>query len=60
MKTAKSDRSEVRDDVLAIPMTKCEKEAVQKASSRSGLTMTAWARMVLNKHAGGNKDDDRE
>ncbi len=48
MKTAKSNRDEVRENNLSIPMTKEEKEAVRNASSKSGLTMTAWARMVLN------------
>jgi hypothetical protein len=48
MKTRKSNRDEVRENTLAIPMTKAEKEAIRQASAQSGLTMTAWARMVLN------------
>lgn len=47
MKTAKTNRDEVRENTLCIPMTKFEKDAVRNASEKSGLTMTAWARMVL-------------
>lgn len=49
MKTRKSNRDEVRENTLAIPMTKAEKEAIREASAQIGLSMTAWARMVLNK-----------
>lgn len=48
MKTAKTNRDEVRENNLSIPMTKEEKEAVRSASAKLGLTMTSWARMVLN------------
>ena len=47
MKTAKSNRDEVRSENLSIPMTRLEKDAVQKAADSCGLTMTAFARMVL-------------
>ncbi len=47
MKTPKVNRDEVRVENLSIPMTKSEKEAVQSAADSCGLTMTAWARMVL-------------
>lgn len=55
MKTRKSNRDEVRENTLAIPMTKAEKEAIRQASAQSGLTMTAWARMVLNQKINGGK-----
>jgi hypothetical protein len=48
MKTRKSNRDEVRENSLTIPMTKAEKEAIREASAQIGLTMTAWARMALN------------
>lgn len=54
MKTAKTNRDEVRENTLCIPMTKCEKDAVRNASEKSGLTMTAWARMVLNERISKN------
>ena len=47
MKTPKANRDEVRVENLSIPMTRAEKEAVQSAADGCGLTMTAWARMVL-------------
>ena len=47
MKTAKTNRDEVRENTISVPMTKEEKEAVKNASSKIGLTMSAWVRMVL-------------
>jgi hypothetical protein len=47
MKKANSNRDEVRQNNLSIPMTKEEKAAVREASAKTGLTMTSWARMVL-------------
>lgn len=47
MKTTKSNRDEVRKNAISIPMTKEEKEAVQNASSKIGLTMASWVRMVI-------------
>ena len=49
MKTPKANRDEVRGENLSIPMTRLEKEAVQNAANKCGMTMTAWARMVLAK-----------
>lgn len=47
MKTSKSNRDEVRENAISIPMTKEEKEAVRNASSKIGLTMASWVRMVI-------------
>lgn len=47
MKTAKSNRDEIRENTLTIPMTRNEKESIQKASGAMGLSMSAWVRMVL-------------
>ncbi len=47
MKTKRVNRDEVRENRLTIPMAKAEKEAIQKMADKSGLTMTAWVRMVL-------------
>ena len=54
MKTKKSNRDEVRENNLSIPMTKEEKDAVRSTSAKCGLTMTAWARMVLNEKINQN------
>lgn len=54
MKRARINRDEVRENSLTIPMTKAEKEAIREASAQSGLTMTAWARMILNKEINKN------
>lgn len=51
MKTTKANRDEVRSENLSIPMTRAEKKAVQSAADGCGLTMTAWARMVLAKES---------
>lgn len=47
MKIANTNRDEVRENTLSIPMSKAEKEAVKNTANKCGLTMTAWARMVL-------------
>ena len=47
MKTPKANRGEVRENPLVVPMNKEEKEAVQKAADDMGVSMSAFARMVL-------------
>ncbi len=47
MKTPKSNREEVRGNTLAILLTKAQKEAVEREANKAGLSMSAWARMVL-------------
>lgn len=47
MKTAKSNRDEVRENSLTIPMNKEEKQAVQDAANNMGISMSAFARMAL-------------
>ena len=48
MKTAKSNREEVRANNLSIPMTKEEKQIVENSAKREGLTMTAYGRKVFD------------
>lgn len=47
MKTAKSNRDDVRGNTLAILLTDAQKEAVEREANKAGLSMSAWARMVL-------------
>lgn len=47
MKTAKSNRDEVRENMLCIPMSKEEKRAVQNGADEMGVSMSAFVRMVL-------------
>jgi hypothetical protein len=47
MKTKKANRDEVRGNTLAILLTDAQKEAVEKEANNAGLSMSAWARMVL-------------
>lgn len=47
MKNAKSNRDEVRENTLVIPMNKEEKQAVQNAANDMGIPMSAFARIVL-------------
>jgi urate oxidase len=47
MKTAKSNRDEVRENSLVVPMTNEEKQAVQSAANNMGISMSAFARIVL-------------
>ena len=48
MKTPKSNRDEVRENSFTVMATKAEKEAIQKMADKSGLSLSAWVRMVLN------------
>lgn len=47
MKVANSNRDEIRENTLTIPMSKEEKESVKKAADDMGVTMSAFARIVL-------------
>lgn len=47
MKTAKSNRDEVRENTLCVLLSATEKEAVEKEANKMGLSMSAWARMVI-------------
>ena len=55
MKTAKSNRDEVRENSIAVPMTKEEKEGVRKAADDMGLSMSAFVRVVLKEFIKGKK-----
>jgi antitoxin component of RelBE/YafQ-DinJ toxin-antitoxin module len=48
MKTPKINRDEVRESTFTVTATRAEKEAIQRMADKSGLTMSAWVRMVLN------------
>ena len=47
MNTKRSNRDEVRENSLVVPMNKEEKQAVQKAAGEMGISMSAFARMIL-------------
>ena len=47
MKIPKVNRDEVRKSTFTVTATKVEKEAIQEMANKSGLTMSAWVRMVL-------------
>ena len=47
MKTAKTNRDEVRENALCVLLSAPEKEAVEKEANKMGLSMSAWARMVI-------------
>ena len=49
MKKAKSNRDEVRENTLCVLLSASEKEAVEREANKMGLSMSAWARMVLAK-----------
>jgi hypothetical protein len=48
MKTPKLNRDEVRSNTLSILLSATEKQAVEKEANKMGLTMSAWARMVIS------------
>lgn len=47
MKTAKTNRKEVRGFSLTVPMSKEEKEQVKKAADDMGVPMSTFARIVF-------------
>ena len=47
MKTPKANRDEVRENTFTVTVTRAEKEAIQKMANKSGLSMSAWVRMVI-------------
>lgn len=49
MKTKRANRDEVRENSFTVKASKSEKEAIQKMADKSGLSMSAWVRMVLIK-----------
>ena len=48
MNKPKTNRDEVREKSLTIPMNKQEKERVQKKAADMGISMSAFGRMVLS------------
>ena len=48
MKTPNANRDEVRETTFTVTATKAEKEAIQEMAYKTGLTLCAWVRMVLN------------
>ena len=57
MKTKKVNREEVRTFSLTIPMTKKEKERIEKSAGKKGLSMSALGRIVFCKYL---DDEERE
>ena len=47
MKIKKTNRDEVRENTLCVLLSADEKAAVENEAYKSGLSMSAWARMVL-------------
>lgn len=47
MKTAKINRDEIRQNTLCVPMSKEEKMMVKKSADDMGISMSAFARLVI-------------
>ena len=48
MKTPRANRNEVREMSLTVPMSKDEKEKIQKRADEMGVTMSAFVRFAVN------------
>lgn len=48
MKTARTNRNEIRANSLTIPMTAEEKKRIEAAAAKKGLSMSAFARLVFS------------
>lgn len=47
MKIAKSNRDEIRENSLTVPMNEDEKKAIKRAADEMGVTMSAFARIAM-------------
>ena len=47
MKIAKSNRDEIRENSLTVPMNDDEKKAIKRAADEMGVTMSAFARIAM-------------
>lgn len=47
MKIAKSNRDEVRENSLTVPMNEDEKKSIKRAADEMGVTMSAFARIAM-------------
>ena len=47
LKTKKTNRDEVRENTLCILLSAEEKTAVENEAYKLGLSMSAWARMII-------------
>ena len=50
MKLKRTNRDEVRENSLNIPMTIIEKEQIRKAADDMGVSMSTLARIALNEY----------
>ena len=47
MNKPRINRKSVKEKTLAVMLTEPEKEAVEMEANKEGLSMSAWARMVI-------------
>lgn len=47
MKTARADRKKIREQILAIKSSQEEKDLIENAAAKMGITMSALARIAL-------------
>ena len=47
MKTPKANRDEVKESTFTVTSTRDFKKTIQKKADESGLSLSAWVRMVL-------------
>lgn len=47
MNKPKANREEVRETTFTVSVTRAEKKSIQEMANKSGLTLSAWVRMVL-------------
>lgn len=54
MNHAKKDRSKVRDECLVFRLPTGTKKKLEDAANKRGLTMSAFARMIIADYLNGN------
>lgn len=50
MKTPKKDRGLIRTETLTFFVTKTEKERIEKAAQKRGMSNSTFGRMVINEY----------
>lgn len=58
MRTPKTDRETIRDEMLIVKMSPAEKAELQEAADKKGLPMSSYIRMLVKQDIERGKNND--
>ena len=58
MRTPKTDRETIRDEMLIVKMSPAEKAELQDAADKKGLPMSSYIRMLVKQDIERGKNND--